>query len=261
MNHSGRGYDDRPPAITKVFAVTYRMGFDMMERAEPGIRAPGPALTTSDLLEARHVMAAHYGSTSFASDLSPIPDPYSSDPWSWAFVLFRQIPGLPWYGADTEGRAWSRLIPRNHKDKIGDTWRRLNPALNQAGYPFVALYRGPQDCFTVTVHTLVLRVFVGECPEGMEARHFPSNDRTDCRLANLRWGTPLENGRDQYSCGTRVRGERARSARLKESDIPVIFDMSRSGMNIARIARVYRVDRSSVSRILSRKAWAHVDVY
>lgn len=48
----------------------------------------------------------------------------------------------------------------------------------------------------LSVHRLVLETFVGPCPEGMEARHL-DGDPNNNDLANLCWGTHLENMRDR----------------------------------------------------------------
>jgi hypothetical protein len=53
----------------------------------------------------------------------------------------------------------------------------------------------------------VLAAFVGPRPPGQEARHLDGN-KTDNRLSNLAWGTPLENAADKQRHGTMARGER-----------------------------------------------------
>lgn len=51
------------------------------------------------------------------------------------------------------------------------------------------------------IHQLVMRAFVGPCPEGMETRHLDSNPRNNA-LANLAYGTRKENARDRVENGT-----------------------------------------------------------
>jgi hypothetical protein len=101
-------------------------------------------------------------------------------------------------------------------------------------------------------HTLVLQAFVGTCPAGMECRHL-NGDKADNRLSNLRWGSPLENMRDQDVHGTRVRGERHGSAKLTEEIVAQIREST--GMQ-SSTAKMFGVDPSVVSRIKSGKAWA-----
>lgn len=53
---------------------------------------------------------------------------------------------------------------------------------------------------TFNVHAVVMLVFVGPRPAGLEVRHLNS-DRTDCRLSNLAYGTPAENSADTLAAG------------------------------------------------------------
>lgn len=48
------------------------------------------------------------------------------------------------------------------------------------------------------VHHLVLEAFVGPCPPGMEACHFPDPNPANCRLDNLRWDTRSQNRNHAY---------------------------------------------------------------
>lgn len=50
------------------------------------------------------------------------------------------------------------------------------------------------------VHQLVMRAFVGKCPEGMEVRHLNGNHADNHRL-NLQYGTRLENNLDTVEHG------------------------------------------------------------
>lgn len=52
------------------------------------------------------------------------------------------------------------------------------------------------------IHKLVLTSFVGPCPDGMEACHFPDRDVTNNRLDNLRWDTHSNNEADKLIHGT-----------------------------------------------------------
>lgn len=47
------------------------------------------------------------------------------------------------------------------------------------------------------VHRLVLETFVGPCPEGMEARHYPDMDPSNNRLENLSCSTHRKNLADR----------------------------------------------------------------
>jgi hypothetical protein len=55
--------------------------------------------------------------------------------------------------------------------------------------------------FTAYVHRLVLKAFVGPCPEGMEGCHW-DGDACNNKLDNLRWATHAENVEDSIRHGT-----------------------------------------------------------
>lgn len=88
---------------------------------------------------------------------------------------------------DGQGRNWKGRIlkPKGRK--------------NNKGYVNVALCK---DGLTVyrEIHRLVLKTFVGPCPEGMEACHGKKGNRNNC-LPNLRWDTPRNNTLDMMTAG------------------------------------------------------------
>lgn len=59
------------------------------------------------------------------------------------------------------------------------------------------------------VHRLVLSVFEGPCPPGMQCRHLNGN-ADDNRLENLQWGTPTEDNHDRVRHGTHQHTTRTR---------------------------------------------------
>lgn len=117
---------------------------------------------------------------------------------------WRKIPGYEsCYEVSDMGRI--RSIPRYVTYKTGG--KRFYPSrirktqISQPdGYPVVNLLSN-SDRKTFKVHRLVLEVFSGECPEGMEARHL-NGDNADNRLVNLKWGTHSENINDKRRHGT-----------------------------------------------------------
>ena len=64
--------------------------------------------------------------------------------------------------------------------------KELAKNLDKDGYPRAMLYsKGKSSIFFI--HRLVLEAFVGECPEGMKAKHL-DGDPANNRLSNLKWG-------------------------------------------------------------------------
>lgn len=68
-------------------------------------------------------------------------------------------------------------------------------------YCRIALYRDGKCRRRVLLHVLILETFVGQRPEGYEARHL-NGDGSDNRLVNLQWGTSSENTYDLVRHGT-----------------------------------------------------------
>lgn len=92
-----------------------------------------------------------------------------------------------YYEVSNEGRVRRLADGRASKPKKN--------TIGAQGYDVVSLSRDGKS-YTYTVHRLVLSAFVGECPEGCEARHLNGN-RGDARLTNLEWGTARENAADR----------------------------------------------------------------
>lgn len=134
--------------------------------------------------------------------------------------------------------------------------RILNPGKTH-GYPSILLYAGPGKRKLGLVHRLVLEVFVGPCPAGMQACH--KNDiGTDNRIENLRWDTPQRNIDDRCANGGTARGERSGVAKLCEEDVREIRRAYAEGESQSSIGRRFGVGQNHVSRIVLGESWRHV---
>ncbi len=130
--------------------------------------------------------------------------------------------------------------------------------LNGHGYPHVILRLNGQGV-TRQVHRLVLEAFVGPCPPGMECCHFPDQDPTNNRLENLRWDTKSKNIRERINPDY-VRGSRHQCAKLNESDIRAIHELHSLGEGYASLGRRFNVSDTTISKIIKRLKWAHVQL-
>jgi hypothetical protein len=110
----------------------------------------------------------------------------------------KPIPDFPSYFADELGRIWTTSPKRwNQKSTGNETPLRQVPVRkNKAGYCVVSLFANgkSQRAF---VHTLILGAFTGPRPSGMQVCHYPSSDKENNALANLRWDTCAENQKDK----------------------------------------------------------------
>lgn len=117
-----------------------------------------------------------------------------------AAEVWRPISYRPQYEVSDLGRV--RSLDRTIVEKTGMSrphrGRVLTPMRLSSGYRQVTLTAGPY--LRRYVHRLVLEVFVGPCPPGMEGCH-KNCDPTDNRLANLRWDYPKANVADTLQLG------------------------------------------------------------
>lgn len=125
-------------------------------------------------------------------------------------------------------------------------------------YPGVSLYRAGSQLKTPTIHTLVMTAFVGPCPEGMQVAH-NNGDRTDNRLENLRYATPLENSGDKFEHGTVLRGEQFSFAKMTEQTVLEIRRLYETGkFSQQSLADKFGINQTNVSQIVRRKTWTHI---
>lgn len=98
------------------------------------------------------------------------------------------------------------------------------------------------------VHQLILKTFVGECPEGMEVLH-KNGDPQDNRLGNLRYGTRSENILDVYYQGRKWR-------KLSIDDVQAIrfgFSCDLSG---AELSRMFGVTQNTISNVKTKRTFS-----
>lgn len=168
-------------------------------------------------------------------------------------VEYRDLPGFPGYRVGNDGSIWSsKWSPRPE-----NPWRRLRANFYGKGYQAVNL-RNDGRYWLTYLHRAVLETFVGPCPEGMECRHL-DGIKTHNHLANLKWGTKLENVADKRRHGTINCGEKNGGAKLLEQDVVAIRkEYKRGVVTHKQIAERYGVNESTIRGIVSMKEWRHV---
>jgi hypothetical protein len=92
----------------------------------------------------------------------------------------------------------------------------------------------------------------GDIPSGMLIRHkcdTPLCVRPDHLLA----GTDKDNAQDCIDRGRKPKGERVGSAKLSNDDVSAIqYFYNKRGWGVVRLARKYKVDRSTIYRIVNQ---------
>ena len=113
-----------------------------------------------------------------------------------------------------------------------------------------------------SIHSLVLRAFVGEPKEGQEGCH-NDGDSHNNRLANLRWDTHEANELDRKAHGTVCKGETHASAHLTNDLVRQIkadlaaYSGKPYGM-YSQISKKYGISPKRIGEIHRKRCWAHI---
>lgn len=132
-------------------------------------------------------------------------------------IEFREISARPGYICGTDGSIWSCRTPRPGFRRY---WKKRKLVVVLTGpkknipYHYIKLGRGR----LYRAAPLILSIFKGSRPDGMECRHFDGNSLND-RPDNLLWGTRRENRADSARLGRMIGGETHPMAKLKDSQI------------------------------------------
>lgn len=165
------------------------------------------------------------------------------------------VPGFEgFYEVSDRGRVHSI----RHMTSAG--WRGgklLKPFADSDGYLRVNLSRYGKISGLQPVHGLVLLAFAGPPAAGEQARH-GLGGKTDNRLANLCYGTALENSEDKRRDGSMACGERQGNSRLRREDVEAIRLRRAAGEQLAVLAQEFSVSTTHISRIALRQSWQHL---
>ncbi len=168
---------------------------------------------------------------------------------------YKDIPDFPGYRVGSDGSLWSC---RNNRGTTNPRWHRLTLSRRKkSNYVTACFRRGPQN-YVRYVHRLVLELFVGPCPVGMEARHL-NGDPTDNRVENLCWGTHTENIADQKVHGTHREGVDAPNAKLTAKEVVAIRRLYHDeGLPQTVLARSFRCSQTVISDIVLGETYVGV---
>lgn len=161
------------------------------------------------------------------------------------------IPGWERYQVSERGDVRSKDMSVRSKGGASAVrkGRILARVIKTNGYACVTLTDGinrPQ----LSVHRLVARAFIGECPVGLHVLHC-DGDKTNNHYTNLRYGTPSENAEDTAKHGRRRSRGRHPGAKLDEDAVQVIRTSGRPAKEVAAwfdvsVGHVYAVRRNRV---------------
>jgi hypothetical protein len=129
---------------------------------------------------------------------------------------------------------------------------------NSNGYQVISLNNSKKRRYYV--HRLVAIEFLKNSLSLPCVNHIDGKKENNT-VDNLEWCTHLENTRHAKRNGLSriVSGDEHVNSKLKSTDIPIIFKMSKS-LSAAKIAIVFGVSTGAISCVLSRKSWAHINL-
>ncbi len=158
---------------------------------------------------------------------------------------FKSIVGYPGYEVSDQGRvrSWKGPQPRIlklFKPRQGHWHASLSPS------------RYALTC--ASVYRLVLTAFVGPPGEGRKVRHL-NGDRSDNRLANLRWGTEAERVADKMAHGTSNRGSGNPATKLSEETARELKTRMEDGERVVHLAREFSLQYQTVYNLKNGNTW------
>lgn len=131
--------------------------------------------------------------------------------------------------------------------------RVLAPLKHTGGYLGVHLYQNGAGKRHF-IHALVLEAFVGARPPRMQACH-NNGDKTDNRLANLRWGTPAENQKDRARHGTQQKGKPKPTKKMSPVLAEAIRRLYAEVQNKSKVARILDLPRTTVADVINGRTF------
>lgn len=147
----------------------------------------------------------------------------------------------------------SRLVTTNRSKHTGMFMvRLLSLNENESGYLVVGMMHGEKRIIR-KVHVLVAKAFIENTLNKRTVNHIDGNKKNN-NVSNLEWLTHGENHLHAYDIGLKKYGERHYAAKIKNIDIPRIFEMRKSGMSQHRIIEIIGCSRSHIGRIINNQA-------
>ncbi len=134
--------------------------------------------------------------------------------------------------------------------------KQIKPWLNKcSGYLQINL--GRKNRFTI--HYLVAITFLSNKNETINHK---DGNKLNNHFSNLEWISYSENNKHAYSLKLRgfggTHGSVHHNAKLTENDVIEIRKLYHSGEKPAKIAKIYRLNISTICSVIKRETWKHI---
>lgn len=141
-------------------------------------------------------------------------------------------------------------------NKAGDglyIGRKLRQYNNGNGYKYVHLCGSKEYVHRVVAEAFIPNPHDKKCVNHID--HVKDNNHVD----NLEWATHSENTNHSKDNTDFAKGERSHKAKLTEKDVLAMRRMYETGEYTTReLAPIFKVGKSAVHSIVSRKTWTHI---
>jgi hypothetical protein len=146
-----------------------------------------------------------------------------------------------YYQVETDGdRCWV----------VGKDGRVLKVKDSGKGYQQYCLYLKSGKNKMISEHRLFAICFL-ENPENKEQVNHKDGVKSNNLISNLEWMTSSENMQHADQTGLRnILGEQNGRAKIKDSEIPLIFELRKSGLFLKDIGKQFGVGKAQICRIL-----------
>jgi hypothetical protein len=135
--------------------------------------------------------------------------------------------------------------------------RILKPAINHSGYYIVVLCKNG-IMYAKILHRIIAKTFIPNPLNKPTVNHI-NGIKTDNRIENFEWATRKEQSIHSYSKLPNTNQlETHHKAKLKNKDIPKIFEMNKNGVSHKDISKIYNVHPSQICRIINGKRWKQI---
>jgi hypothetical protein len=173
-------------------------------------------------------------------------------------VEYRAVVDFPGYRVGNDGSVWTCWRTCRSGSAMTSNWKRLKALIHKRrGYLYVNLSRDG-GYKSNRIHRLVLRAFVGPCPDGMECRHLDGDPKNNL-LTNLAWGTQKENREDCAAHEHYQKGEKHSQAKLTaEQVLDVRRRYAAGGVFLRELAEELGVSLTGIHAIIQRRNWTHI---
>jgi hypothetical protein len=162
---------------------------------------------------------------------------------------WRQVVGWPEYEVSSFGNV--RRISIYHKSKAGHL-RKLS--INQHGYIRIGLCRENRVTW-VFVHRLVAEAFLPKPLCGQTQIAHKNSIKTDNRIENLRWDTPVGNASDRWGDGTYKTGELHQSSKVNWCMANEIRKKKMAGISAKNLMAEYGLSKTTIYSIIRGSRW------